>query len=216
MEEEGGVAGYVVADVSAEGECRRVVEEAVEMLGGEITTVVNAAGVLRGGAVGAADLENYRHNMTVNCQVPFEIVAHSVPHLRKQKAHHPSIVNVSSVNGKRSFAGCAAYCMSKAALDQLTRCASIDLAPDGIRVNSVNPGVVETNLQRTGGMSDEHYRAFLDRSIQTTHPIAASLGRVGQPREVAELIAFLVSDRALFLTGECIAIDGGRQNLGAR
>jgi NAD(P)-dependent dehydrogenase (short-subunit alcohol dehydrogenase family) len=168
--------------------------------------------------VGSAgcDLDNYRHNMTINCQVPFEIMQHSIPYLRKQKSCHPSIVNVSSVNGKQSFAGCAAYCMSKAALDQLTRCASVDLAPDGIRVNSVNPGVVETNLQRAGGMTEEQYRAFLERSVQQTHPLAASLGRVGQPREVAELIAFLVSDRALFLTGECIAIDGGRQNLGAR
>jgi NAD(P)-dependent dehydrogenase (short-subunit alcohol dehydrogenase family) len=60
-------------------------------------------------------------------------------------------------------------------------------------------------------MTEEQYRAFLERSVQQTHPLAASLGRVGQPREVAELIAFLVSDRALFLTGECIAIDGGRR-----
>ena len=65
-------------------------------------------------------------------------------------------------------------------------------------------------------MSDEAYQAFLNRSIEVTHPLAASLGRVGQPEEVAELIAFLVSDKAKFLTGECIAIDGARQNLGAR
>jgi NAD(P)-dependent dehydrogenase (short-subunit alcohol dehydrogenase family) len=80
----------------------------------------------------------------------------------------------------------------------------------------VNPGVIETNLQKTGGLSNEKYQAFLQRSIATTHPLAASLGRVGQPEEVGELIAFLVSDNAKFITGECIAIDGGRQNLGAR
>lgn len=108
------------------------------------------------------------------------------------------------------------YCMSKAALDQLTRCASVDLAQFGIRVNSVNPGVIETNLQKAGGMSDPKYKAFLERSITTTHPLAGSLGRVGQPEEVGELIAFLISDKAKFITGECIAIDGGRQNLGAR
>ena len=65
-------------------------------------------------------------------------------------------------------------------------------------------------------MSPDQYAAFLKRSIETTHPLAASLGRVGQPCEVAELIAFLVSDAAKFITGECIAMDGGRQNLGAR
>ena len=65
-------------------------------------------------------------------------------------------------------------------------------------------------------MSDEQYAAFLKRSIETTHPIAASLRRVALAEEVGELIAFLVSDSAKFITGECIAIDGGRQNLGAR
>ena len=67
------------------------------------------------------------------------------------------------------------------------------------------------------GLSNEKYEAFLhQRSIEITHPLAASLGRVGQPEEVGELIAFLVRDHAKFITGECIAIDGGRQNLGAR
>ena len=69
---------------------------------------------------------------------------------------------------------------------------------------------------QTSGMSDEAYQAFLTRSREVTHPLAASLGRVGEPKEVAELISFLVSNKAKFLTGECIAIDGARQNLGAR
>jgi NAD(P)-dependent dehydrogenase (short-subunit alcohol dehydrogenase family) len=106
--------------------------------------------------------------------------------------------------------------MRKAAVDQLTRCASVDLAPDGIRVNAVNPGIIETNLQKSGGLNNEQYAAFLKRSIETANPLAASLGRVGQPEEVGELIAFLVSDKACFITGECIAVDGGRQNLGVR
>ena len=71
-------------------------------------------------------------------------------------------------------------------------------------------------MYQAGGLTDEQYVEFLKRSIETTHPIAASLGRVGQPGEVAELICFLVSGSAKFITGECIAIDGGRQNLGAR
>jgi NAD(P)-dependent dehydrogenase (short-subunit alcohol dehydrogenase family) len=71
-------------------------------------------------------------------------------------------------------------------------------------------------LQKAGGLSNEAYEAFLKRSIDVTHPLAASLGRIGQPDEVGELIAFLVSPKAAFITGECIAIDGGRQNLGAR
>jgi NAD(P)-dependent dehydrogenase (short-subunit alcohol dehydrogenase family) len=216
LKDSGEIVDYVVADVTREGECRHLVDTAVAILNG-LTTVVNAAGVLQGGAMGDnVDLANYHHNMITNAQAPFEIMVHSIPHLREQKQAFPSIVNVSSVNGKQAFAACVAYCMSKAAVDQLTRCASVDLAKYGIRVNAVNPGVIETNLQKTGGLSEESYAAFLQRSIELTHPLAASLGRVGQPEEVGELIAFLVSDKAKFITGECIAIDGGRQNLGAR
>jgi NAD(P)-dependent dehydrogenase (short-subunit alcohol dehydrogenase family) len=215
LKKEGAIVEFVVADITDENECQRVVDSAVEFLGG-LTTVVNAAGVLQGGAMGSVGLDNYKFNMTANCQAPFEIMMHAIPHLKEQKDAYPSIVNVSSVNGKQAFAACAAYCMSKAALDQLTRCASVDLANFGIRVNAVNPGVIETNLQKSGGLNDDQYAAFLKRSIETTHPLAASLGRVGQPDEVGELIAFLVSDKAKFITGECIAIDGGRQNLGAR
>lgn len=138
----------MVADITREGECERMVTKAAEILGG-LTTVVNAAGVLYGGATGEVDLSNYQKNMTCNTQAPFEIVMHAIPHLKDQdKSISRSIVNVSSVNGKQAFAGCVAYCMSKAALDQLTKCASVDLAKHGIRVNSVNPGVIETNLQK--------------------------------------------------------------------
>jgi len=216
LKNQGSIVDCVVADITEGGECKRVVDEATKLLGGKLTTVVNAAGVLQGGAMGSVDLDNYKYNMGCNTQAPFEIMCHAIPYLREQKDLSPSIVNVSSVNGKQSFASCVSYCMSKAAVDMLTRCSSVDLAKDGIRVNSVNPGVIETNLQKSGGLSDEQYANFLKRSIETTHPIAASLGRVGQPREVAELIAFLVSDKAKFMTGECIVIDGGRQNLGAR
>eukprot|EP00045_Choanoeca_perplexa_P000611 m.15151 g.15151 ORF g.15151 m.15151 type:complete len:84 (+) comp10423_c0_seq2:294-545(+) len=67
-----------------------------------------------------------------------------------------------------------------------------------------------------GGLNDVQYEAFLQRSVDVTHPLAASRGKVGQPEEVAELISFLLSNKASFITGECIAIDGGRQCLGAR
>uniref|UniRef100_A0A7S2GQH3 Uncharacterized protein n=1 Tax=Helicotheca tamesis TaxID=374047 RepID=A0A7S2GQH3_9STRA len=215
LKAKGSIHDFVIADISQDGECARLTEEASKILGG-LTTVVNAAGVLRGGAVGDVDLDNYQYNMRVNSQAPFEIMTHAVPYLKEQKDNNPSIVTVSSVNGKQSFAACASYCMSKAAVDQLTRCASVDLAKYGIRVNAVNPGVVKTNLHKAAGMDETQYEGFLKRSIEVTHPLASSLGRVGQPEEVAELISFLVSDKAKFLTGECIAIDGARQNLGAR
>ena len=75
---------------------------------------------------------------------------------------------------------------------------------------------LQLNTTQTAGMNDEAYAGFLKRSIEVTHPLSTILGRVGKPEEVAEVIAFLVSDKARFLTGECIAIDGARQNLGSR
>src|SRR5438067_756056 len=81
-----------------------------------------------------------------------------------------NIVNVSSVTGLRSFPGVLAYCVSKAGVDQLTRCAALELAPFGIRVNAVNPGVVVTSLHSSGGMGAEQYQTFLERS-KGTHPL---------------------------------------------
>jgi NAD(P)-dependent dehydrogenase (short-subunit alcohol dehydrogenase family) len=126
----------------------------------------------------------------------------ATPHLIKTQGN---IVNVSSVTGPRSFPGVLAYCVSKAGVDQLTHCVALELASKGVRVNAVNPGVVLTNLHKQGGMSVEAYDRFLEHS-QTTHP----LGRVGRPEEVADLIAFLASDRAGWITGVTYLIDGGR------
>jgi NAD(P)-dependent dehydrogenase (short-subunit alcohol dehydrogenase family) len=115
------------------------------------------------------------------------------------------------VNGLRSFPGVLAYCVSKAAVDQLTRCAALEMAPHGVRVNAVNPGVTVTNLHRRSGMDEAQYAAFLERS-KTTHP----LGRPGRPEDVASLILFLASDRASWMTGETIPVDGGRHLTCAR
>jgi len=93
----------------------------------------------------------------------------------------------------------------KAALDQLTHCAALEVASKGVRVNAIDPGVTVTMLHRTGGMGDEQYEKFLEHS-KTTHP----LGRVGSAEEIAELILFLASPRAGWITGVSYAIDGGR------
>jgi NAD(P)-dependent dehydrogenase (short-subunit alcohol dehydrogenase family) len=146
--------------------------------------------------------------MEVNLHAPFRLMRAAVPALEKSRG---SIVNVSSVNGLRSFPGVLAYCVSKSALDHLTRCAALELAPKGVRVNAVNPGVVVTNLHRRGGMEEESYAAFLERS-RGTHP----LGRPGEPEEVADVIFFLASDQAKWMTGETIPVDGGRHLTCAR
>lgn len=92
---------------------------------GGLTTVVNSAGVLQGGAMDVATLDNFKFNFGTNVQSTFEIMQHAIPHLKLSSDQSPSIINISSVNAKQAFRGCATYCASKAAVDQLSRCASL-------------------------------------------------------------------------------------------
>jgi len=111
----------------------------------------------------------------------------------------------------RAFPNVLAYCVSKAGLDQMTRCAALELASKGVRVNAVNPGVTWTNLHRNSGMDEKAYQAFVEHS-KSTHPI----GRIGTPEEIAELILFLASPHASWITGATYSIDGGRAQTCAR
>jgi NAD(P)-dependent dehydrogenase (short-subunit alcohol dehydrogenase family) len=173
-----------------------------------LDTIVNAAGIIASGSVETTVLEDGDRMMGINVRAPLVLMQAAVPALAATRG---SVVNVSSVAGLRPFPNLLVYCVSKAALDQLTRCAALDLAPKGIRVNAVNPGVVITNLHRRGGMTEDAYAAFLEHS-KTTHP----LGRAGTPEEIADLIFYLASDRAGWITGETISIDGGRHLTCAR
>ena len=195
------------ADVTVEEDARRAVGETVERFAA-LDVLVNAAGIISNGTVETTPLADWDAMMNVNLRSVFHLMQLAAPHLEKRPGN---VVNVSSVTGLRAFPGVLAYCVSKAGVDQLTRCAALELAPKGVRVNAVNPGVVVTDIHRRGGMAEENYAAFLERSKQT-HP----LGRVGQPREVAELICFLASDRASWITGATYSIDGGRAQTCAR
>jgi NAD(P)-dependent dehydrogenase (short-subunit alcohol dehydrogenase family) len=203
----GGEATEVRADVMVEREAQRAVEEAVEHFGG-LDVLVNAAGIISNGTIENTPLADWDAMMNVNLRSVFHLMQLAVPHLEKRPGN---VVNVSSVTGLRAFPGVLAYCVSKAGVDQLTRCAALELAAKGVRVNAVNPGVVVTNIHRRGGMRDEAYAAFLEHS-KKTHP----LGRVGAAEEVAELILFLASDRAAWITGATHSIDGGRAQTCAR
>jgi len=204
---DGGQAATLVADVTVDGAADRIVAAALQQFG-RLTTVVNAAGIIGSGTVATTRDEQWREMMAVNVDAPFRLMRAASAALAETRG---SIVNVSSVTGLRAFPGVLAYCVSKAAVDQLTRCAALDMAPQGVRVNAVNPGVVISNLHRRGGMEEDRYAAFLEHS-KTTHP----LGRAGEPEEIAELIFFLASERAGWITGETISIDGGRHLTCAR
>jgi len=153
---------------------KRIVQTALEKFGG-INILVNSAGTIKAGGLDTLKLDDYNRQMNVNVTSVLSLTQACLPHLIAQKGN---IVNVSSVTGTRSFPGVLSYCMSKAALDQFTKCVALELANKGVRVNSVNPGVIVTNLHRTSGQDEETYRKFLEHS-RTTH----ALGRVGTADE---------------------------------
>jgi len=203
----GGRTTVVVADVTAADAPDRIVAGALAAFGG-VSALVNAAGIIANGTAETTTDEQWDAMLDINVRAPFRLMRAAAPAL---VASRGAIVNVSSVTGLRAFPNVLAYCVSKAAVDQLTRCAALDFAAKGVRVNAVNPGVVVSNLHRRSGMPEDAYEAFLARA-KDTHP----LGRPGHADEIAEFIFFLASDQAAWITGETIAIDGGRHLTCAR
>lgn len=206
-EEIAGDSAVVVADLNQFDACNRAVEEAIEF-GDRLDVLVNAAGIIGSGDLGSTSLEDWRTMMRINLDAVFALMQAASPHLQETRGN---VVNISSVTGLRSFPGVLAYCVSKAGVDQLTRCAALELAPSGVRVNAINPGVVVSNLHRRGGMRESAYEEFLEHS-RSTHP----LGRVGEPDDIAEAVLYLASDLAGWVTGVTLSLDGGRHLTCAR
>jgi NAD(P)-dependent dehydrogenase (short-subunit alcohol dehydrogenase family) len=202
----GSIKGHL-ADLTEIPQVDRLVSETVDDLG-KIDILVNAAGIIKNGNIEDTSLDEWDRMLNINLRSVFYLMQKCIPFLEASKGN---IVNVSSVTGPRAFPNVLAYCVSKAGIDQLTRCSALELAPRGVRVNAVNPGVVVTSLHKRSGMSDEKYDKFLEHS-RSTHP----LGRVGQASEVAELIMFLASDKAGWITAATYEIDGGRGQTCAR
>ena len=197
----------IAADVTHEEDRQRIVTQTLKRFGG-IDVLVNAAGIIGNGTIENTTLEQWDTMMDVNLRSIFRLTQLALPSIIERKGN---IVNLSSVTGIRSFPNVLTYCVSKAGVDQLTHCAALELGPKGVRINAVDPGVVITNLHRTSGMQEDAYVKFLEHS-KSTHPI----GRVGKPEDVAELILFLASDRAGWITGGSFSIDGGRAQTCAR
>lgn len=193
---------FVVAgDVTNESDATGIVEKTIERYG-KLNVLVNSAGIIETGTIETTSLEQYDRVMNTNVRAIYHLTMLAVPHLIQTNGN---IVNVSSVNGIRSFPGVLAYNLSKAAVDQLTRCVALELAAKNVRCNCVNPGVTITNLHKRGGMDAEAYAKFLEHS-KTTH----AMGRPGNADEIAAAIEFLASDAASFITGASVPVDGGR------
>ncbi|XP_054628532.1 3-oxoacyl-[acyl-carrier-protein] reductase FabG isoform X1 [Dunckerocampus dactyliophorus] len=191
----------VPGDLTDEDAVNKTVEDVIAHFG-RLDVLVNNAGILAMGGIETSDLATYDKVMNINVRSVYHLTQLCVPHLIKTKG---SIVNVSSINGQRSFPGVLAYCMSKSAIDQFTHCVALELASKQVRVNSVCPGVIVTDVHKRAGLNETQYAQFLEKCKQTH-----AMGRPGKVDEVAHSIAFLASDAASFITGVNLPIDGGR------
>ena len=206
IEAAGGRATVATGDVRDTATAEALVKTALDAHG-KLDGVVHAAGVIGNGSVIDGSVEEWDRVMDSNLRSVMLLTRAAAQPLIATRG---SMALISSVASVRPYAGLAPYCVSKAAVDMFTRCAALDFAPHGVRVNAVNPGVVVTELHTvTHAVAD--YPGFLERS-KTTHP----LGRVGRPEEIASLVLFLMSDEAGWITGDTVGIDGGRSLASAR
>lgn len=163
--------------------------------------LVNNAGVYRPGRVADTSLADFELTMAANLRAPLWLLREALPLLRQ--ARGASVLNISSTLAYQPGRGAIVYAMSKAALLMLTRCAALELAPEGIRCNAISPGVVETPIFETV-MPSAAVAGFLT-DMAGHHP----LGRVGRGEDIAAAAAYLLSDEAPWVTGVNLPVDGG-------
>jgi NAD(P)-dependent dehydrogenase (short-subunit alcohol dehydrogenase family) len=204
-EREGLEVSETRADVTSSADMKRLMDFATETYGG-VDVLVNSAGVQRYGTVVETEEDVWDEVLDVNLKGIYLASRYAIPEMRKRGGG--AIVNLSSVQAFASQTGVAAYTASKGGINALTRAMALDHASENIRVNAVCPASVDTPMLRWAA---DLFRGE-DKSVEETvaawgrmHPV----GRVAKPEEVAEVIAFLASDRASFVTGGDYKVDGG-------
>ena len=193
--ESGGVAVPIEADLTDVAACRRAVDEAAAGLGG-LDVLINNAGVTVETPFAETTEAHYNLMFDLNVRGYFFCAQQALPHMRARGGG--SIVNISSVHGYAGYAQHVAYAGTKGAVNALTRTLAIELAPHGVRVNTIGPGLIEVPR-------------YFDKPEYTTEKGARQVpwGRVGRPADIGKVAAFLASNEADFVTGQVIYVDGG-------
>ncbi len=187
-------------DVSDEAAVRAAIEQVVSEFGA-LDILINNAGIEINGAVPDLTTDQWDRQVAVNLRSVFLCSKFAIPHMRGRGG---AIVNVSSVHATVSWPNCPAYDAAKAGMLGLTRAMAVDHGPEGIRVNVVCPGYIDTPLLRSVLGAGGELEQTVER-VARFHPAR----RIGTPEEVAEAIFFLASDAARFITGACLPVDGG-------
>ncbi|CAJ0580483.1 unnamed protein product, partial [Mesorhabditis spiculigera] len=193
----------IQGDLTERATAEKIVEETVSKLGG-VDVLVNNAGFAISGMLSTMPVEEFDRQMNLNVRSLHQITQLALPHLLKS---HGNIVNISSIASEMAHPAAGFYCISKAALDMYTKCMALELAPKGVRVNSINPGLIDTPFQITAGMCTTENRQERLAPYIATYPV----GRSGQPEEIAHAVVFLASPESSFTTGAILHVDGARR-----
>lgn len=191
----GGQAESYGCDVSDFESCGNMIGEIIKKYG-HLDILVNNAGITRDGLIMKMSEEDFEKVINVNLKGAFHTIRHASRYFLKQRSG--SIINISSVSGVSGNAGQANYSAAKAGLIGLTKSVAKELGSRGIRVNAVAPGFIETDM--TDAMPDSAKEAIKGQ---------ITMGRIGTPDDIANVVAFLASDAASYITGQTIAVDGG-------
>ena len=191
-----GEAVAVAADVTSQKEVEALINTSIALFG-RLDIMVNNAGVYQFAKIEESTEALYRRQFDINVLGPLLVSAAAAPHL----GHGSSIINISSFVTRVFIAESAIYSGAKGAIDAITGVLSLELGPRGIRVNAVNPGLIETEGSHSAGA--------IGSDFQTWNEEQTPLGRIGQVEDIAPIVSFLASDEARWITGEIILASGG-------
>lgn len=188
----------IAADVTKDAD--QIISKTVEHFG-KINILINNAGICTEENIENITIEVFDKVMDTNVKSAIQLTQKAIPYLEKTKGN---ILNVSSTASIKAVPNSLSYCISKAALDQFTKCISLELAPKGIRVNAINPAAIRTPLYRKLGIDSNEEQQLYDL-YKSRYP----LGRIGEVSDTSAAIEYLTGDSASFITGALFPVDGG-------